>query len=85
MIGLCAIVGMECLFAVYLIPVDRMQEHLTTSAETLSHESTHEPFLGIQGYTLDIHTDSLMLMETADNDSNAFDFSAVFALFTFDR
>ena len=68
MIGICAIVGMGCLFAVYLIPVDRMQEHLTTSAETLSHESTHEPFLGIQGYTLDIHTDSLMLMETADND-----------------
>ena len=65
---LCAVVGMGCLFAVYLIPTDKMQEHLTTSAETLSHELTHEPFLNIQGYTLDIHTDALMLLETADND-----------------
>ncbi len=67
---LCAFVGMGLLYAVYWIPVDRMQEHLTTSAETLSHESTHEPFLDIRGYTLDIHTDSLMLLETADDDEN---------------
>ena len=67
---LCAFVGMGLLYAVYWIPVDRMQEHLTTSAETLSHESTHEPFLDIRGYTLDIHTDALMLLETADNDEN---------------
>ncbi len=69
-IVLCAVMGMGCMLAVYLIPVDRMQQHLTTSAELLSLESTHEPFWDIRGYTLDIHTDSLMLMETADNDSN---------------
>ena len=69
-IALCAFEGMGGLFAVYLIPTDRMQEHLTASAQTLSHEATHEPFLGFQGYTLDIHTDALMLLETADNDGN---------------
>lgn len=65
-----ALVGFILLSAVFLIPTDRMNEHLFSSAEVIAREGTF-PYSDITG-ELDNFTDSTILLNAAHKNTGSF-------------